>query len=287
MKKILALALGAALSLSLLAACSNSNAGSSPSVEPSEPVTSAPTVQPITIKVGANPAPHAEVLEVVKEILAEQNITLEIVEYTDYIIPNEALESGENDANYFQHITYLNTFNEEHNTHLVSVGEIHYEPFGIYAGKTASLADLADGAQIGIPSDRSNGGRALLLLQEQGLITLADNVGLDPTVLDIQENPHNYKIEELEAAQLPRSLDSLDIAVINGNFAIDAGLKVADALAIEADDSVAAQAYANVLAVTEGNENNEAIQALLAALKSEKVKEFMNETYQGAVVPLF
>lgn len=287
MKKILALALGAALSLSLLAACSNSNAGSSSSVEPSEPVTSAPTVQPITIKVGATPAPHAEVLEVVKEILAEQNITLEIVEYTDYIIPNEALESGENDANYFQHITYLNTFNEEHNTHLVSVGEIHYEPFGIYAGKTASLADLADGAQIGIPNDRSNGGRALLLLQEQGLITLADNVGLDPTVLDIQENPHNYKIEELEAAQLPRSLDSLDIAVINGNFAIDAGLKVADALAIEADDSVAAQAYANVLAVTEGNENNEAIQALLAALKSEKVKEFMNETYQGAVVPLF
>ncbi len=287
MKKILALALGAALSLSLLAACSNSNAGSSSSVEPSEPVTSAPTVQPITIKVGATPAPHAEVLEVVKEILAEQNITLEIVEYTDYIIPNEALESGENDANYFQHITYLNTFNEEHNTHLVSVGKIHYEPFGIYAGKTASLADLADGAQIGIPNDRSNGGRALLLLQEQGLITLADNVGLDPTVLDIQENPHNYKIEELEAAQLPRSLDSLDIAVINGNFAIDAGLKVADALAIEADDSVAAQAYANVLAVTEGNENNEAIQALLAALKSEKVKEFMNETYQGAVVPLF
>jgi len=287
MKKILALALGAALSLSLLAACSNSNAGSSSSVEPSEPVTSAPTVQPITIKVGATPAPHAEVLEVVKEILAEQNITLEIVEYTDYIIPNEALESGENDANYFQHITYLNTFNEEHNTHLVSVGKIHYEPFGIYAGKTASLADLADGAQIGIPNDRSNGGRALLLLQEQGLITLADNVGLDPTVLDIQENPHNYKIEELEAAQLPRSLDSLDIAVINGNFAIDAGLKVADALAIEADDSVAAQAYANVLAVTEGNENNEAVKALVKALQSDEVRAFIESTYDGAVVPLF
>lgn len=287
MKKILALALGAALSLSLLAACSNSNAGSSSSVEPSEPVTSAPTVQPITIKVGATPAPHAEVLEVVKEILAEQNITLEIVEYTDYIIPNEALESGENDANYFQHITYLNTFNEEHNTHLVSVGEIHYEPFGIYAGKTASLADLADGAQIGIPNDRSNGGRALLLLQEQGLITLPEDAGLEPTVLDIVDNPHNFKITEMEAAQLPRSLDSLDVAVVNGNYAIQAGLKVSDALAIESAEGTAGTAYVNVLTVKEGRENETAIQALAEAMKSQQVKDYITETYGGAVVAVF
>lgn len=292
MKKILALALGAALSLSLLSACTNSNAGNSPSADPSAPATSAPVTstpgtEPITIKVGASPAPHAEVLEVVKELLAEQNITLQIMEYTDYIVPNEAVESGENDANYFQHITYLNDFNQEHSTHLVSVGKIHYEPFGIYAGKTASLTDLADGAKIGIPGDPTNGGRALLLLQEQGLITLADGVGLEPTVLDIQDNPHNYTIVEMEAAQLPRALDSLDVAVINGNYAIDAGLKVTDALALEANDSTAADAYANVLVVKEGNENNEAIQALLAALQSEKVKTFMEETYQGAVVPLF
>lgn len=268
-KKILALVLACAASLSLLTACGKKGG------------------EAVTIKVGASPAPHAEILEVAKEILAKENITLEIVEYNDYIVPNEAVESGENDANYFQHITYLNDFNEEHGTHLVSVAAIHYEPFGIYAGKVSSLADLPDGAQIGIPNDPTNGGRALLLLQEQGLITLPADAGLKPTVLDILDNPHNYDIVELEAAQLPRSLDSLDIAVINGNYAIDAGLKVSDALAIESAEGAAAEAYGNVLAVKEGNENSEAVKALVKALQSNEVKQYIEDTYNGAVVAMF
>lgn len=268
-KKVLALALACAACLTLLAGCGD-KAGDT-----------------VTLKVGASPAPHAEILEQVVPILAEQGITLEIVEFTDYIVPNNAVESGEIDANYFQHITYLNNFNAEHGTHLVSVGEIHYEPFGIYAGRVSSLEELPDGAVIGIPNDPTNGGRALLLLQEQGLITLPEDAGLEPTVLDIVDNPHNYQIEELEAAQLPRSLDSLDIAVINGNYAIDAGLDVADALAIESSEGTAGTAYVNVVAVKEGNENNEAILALVEALKSDEIKSWMEETYQGAVVPLF
>lgn len=240
-----------------------------------------------TIKVGATPAPHAEILEVVKEVLAKENIELEIVEFTDYIQPNEAVESGDLDANYFQHITYMNDFNAENGTHLASVAEIHYEPFGIYAGKTASLDALADGATVGIPNDPTNGGRALLLLQEQGLITLPEDAGLTPTVLDIVDNPKNLKIEELEAAQLPRSLDSLDVAVINGNYAIQAGLKVADVLALESSEGTAGTAYVNVLTVKEGNENNENIQALVKALQSDEVKTYINDTYAGAVVPVF
>lgn len=270
MKKFASLILAGALALGLTA-CGGGSADS----------------KTVTVKVGASPAPHAEILAVVQDALAEQGYELEIVEFTDYIVPNEAVESGEIDANYFQHITYMNNFNAEHGTHLISVGAIHYEPFGIYAGKTASLADLADGAQIGIPNDPTNGGRALLLLQEQGLITLPADCGLEPTVLDILDNPHNYKIVEMEAAQLPRSLDSLDVAVINGNYAIQADLSVADALAIESADGTAGVAYANVLTVKEGNEENEAIQALLAALQSDAVKTYMEETYGGAVVPVF
>jgi len=286
MKKIATLLLSGALTVGLLAGCSQPQ--SNPTPTPGTDTTPAPTpAQSITVKVGASPAPHAEILEVAKELLAQQGVDLEIVEFTDYIQPNEAVESGDIDANYFQHITYMNNFNEGQGTHLASVAEIHYEPFGIYAGKTASLADLADGATIGIPNDPTNGGRALLLLQEQGLITLPADAGLEPTVLDIQENPHNYKIEELEAAQLPRSLDSLDVAVINGNYAIQAGLKVADALAIEAADGTAGTAYVNVLTVKEGNENSEGIQALVKALQSDEVKAFIEETYAGAVVPVF
>ena len=235
----------------------------------------------------ASPTPHAEILKVAKEVLAQQGITLEIKEFTDYIQPNLATEEGEVDANYFQHITYLNNFNEENGTHLVSAAEIHYEPFGIYAGTTSSLADLPDGAKIGVPSDPTNEGRALLLLQQEGLITLKDGVGLTATKLDIAENPKNLQIEELEAAQLPRSLDSLDLAVINGNYALQAGLNAADALAVESTDGEAAQAYVNVLAVKEGRENDPAIQALVAALQSDEVKAFMEETWPGAVVPMF
>ena len=285
-KRVLALALACAVSLSLLAGCGNGDSGNSSAPAGSDSGAENSAAENVTIRVGASPAPHAEILEQVVPILAEQGITLEIEEFTDYIVPNNAVESGELDANYFQHITYLNNFNTEHGTHLVSVGEIHYEPFVIYAGRVSSLDELPDGAVIGIPNDPTNGGRALLLLQEQGLITLPEDAGLEPTVLDIVENPHNYQIEELEAAQLPRSLSSLDIAVINGNYAIDAGLDVADALAIEANDGTAATAYANVVAVKEGNEDNEAIQALVAALQSEEIRTWMEEEYQGAVVPL-
>ena len=286
-KRVLALALACAVSLSLLAGCGNGDSGNSSAPAGSDSgAENSAAAENVTIRVGASPAPHAEILEQVVPILAEQGITLEIEEFTDYIVPNNAVESGELDANYFQHITYLNNFNTEHGTHLVSVGEIHYEPFGIYAGRVSSLDELPDGAVIGIPNDPTNGGRALLLLQEQGLITLPEDAGLEPTVLDIVDNPHNYQIEELEAAQLPRSLSSLDIAVINGNYAIDAGLDVADALAIEANDGTAATAYANVVAVKEGNEDNEAILALVAALQSEEIRAWMEEEYQGAVVPL-
>lgn len=240
-----------------------------------------------TVTVGATPAPHAEILEVAKEVLAEEGYTLEIKEFDDYITPNTAVEEGELDANYFQHITYMNQFNEDSGTHLVSVGSIHYEPFGIYAGKTASLDALADGAQISIPNDATNGGRALLLLEQEGLITLKEGAGITATVNDIVDNPKNLEIVELEARLLPDSLKDVDLAVINGNYAIDAGLKIADALAIESAEGEAATAYANVLTVKEGNENDEGIQALLAALESDEVKTFIEETYDGAVVPLF
>ncbi len=240
-----------------------------------------------TIKVGATPAPHAEILEVVEDILAQDGYTLEIVEYDDYVTPNTSLEDGSLDANYFQHITYMNEFNAEHGTHLVSAAGIHYEPFGLYAGKTASLAELADGAQIAVPNDGTNEARALLLLEQEGLIKLKEGVGLSATASDIAENPHNYKIVELEARLLPTTLQDVDVAVINGNYAIDAGLKVSDAIAVEAAGGAAAEAYVNVLAVKEGKEDSAGIQALVKALQSEEVRSFIADTYDGAVVALF
>ena len=292
MKKLTSLLLSGALTVGLLAGCAGGGASSTPAPETTTPAETAPAETAssegaVTLKVGASPTPHAEILAVVKDLLAEEGITLEIVEFTDYIQPNLAVEEGEIDANYFQHITYMNNFNAENGTHLASVAEIHYEPFGLYAGTTASLDELQDGATIGVPNDPTNGGRALLLLQEQGLITLKEDVGLEPTVLDIAENPHNYQIEELEAAQLPRSLDSLDLAVINGNYAIQAGLNVADALAIESAEGTAGTAYVNVLAVAEDRVDDPAIQALADALKSAEVKAFIDETYGGAVVAVF
>lgn len=240
------------------------------------------------LTVGATPAPHAEILEVCKDILAEQGIELEIVIFNDYVIPNTSVESEQIDANYFQHILYLNDFNEQNDTHLVIVEKVHYEPFGIYAGKTASLDALEDGAKIAVPNDASNEARALLLLEQEGLIKLTEGVGLNATKLDIIENPLNLDIIEIEAAQLPRSLGSVDCAVINGNYAIDAGLKVSDALAVEDGESEAIQEnYANVLVAKEGNETGEALLALAEALKSDAVRSFIEETYEGAVVPLF
>ena len=209
------------------------------------------------------------------------------MEYVDYIQPNLALESGDLDANYFQHLPYLESFNEENGTDLVSAGAIHYEPFGIYAGKTSSLDDLADGAVVAVPNDTSNEARALLLLEAQGLIRLKDGAGLTATKNDIVENPKNLELYEVEAAQIPRVIEDVDIAVINGNYAIEAGFKVTDALAVEDSASIAATTYGNVVAVRSGDEDDPKIRALIEALTSDEVKKFMEETYEGAVVPLF
>ena len=288
MKKTFSLLLAAALSLSLLAGCGSKGAAQSSAASTSTGGASASTsLEGTTLKVGATPAPHAEILEVVKDILADQGITLEIVSFNDYIQPNTAVESGDLDANYFQHITYMNDFNQANGTHLVDAADVHYEPFGLYAGKTTSLDALADGAQVAVPNDATNEARALLLLQQEGLITLKEGAGLTATKADIAENPKNLDIVELEAAQVPSRLGDVDLAVINGNYALGAGLKVADALAIESADGEAAKAYVNVLAVKEGRENAPAIQALAAALTSDTVKTYIEDTYQGAVVPVF
>ena len=288
-RRLIVLALAPCLVLGLAACGGNNTAnnGTANNNTAGNTADSGDTADSKVITVGATPAPHAEILEVAKEVLAEEGYTLDIVEFDDYIMPNDAVEEGELDANYFQHITYMNQFNADNGYHLVSVGSIHYEPFGIYAGKTASLEELADGAQVAIPNDATNGGRALLLLEQEGLITLKEGAGITATVNDIVDNPKNLEIVELEARLLPDSLKDVDLAVINGNYAIDAGLKIADALAIESAEGEAATAYANVLTVKEGNEESEGVQALLAALESDEVKAFIEETYDGAVVPLF
>ena len=240
------------------------------------------------IKVGASPVPHAEILEVAKDVLAEEGITLEIVTFQDYVLPNEAVTSGEVDANYFQHLPYLEHYNSENGTDLVSVEKIHYEPYGIYAGKTKSIEELADGAKIAVPNDSTNEERALLLLEQEGLIKLKEGAGIGAKKLDIVENPKNLDIVELEAAMIPRSLEDVDLAVINGNYAISAGLSVkTDALAIESVDSVGADTFANIVCVAKGNEDSPKVKALIKALKSDKVKEFIEEKYDGAVVPVF
>lgn len=243
-----------------------------------------------SIKVGASVTPHAEILREAAKILEKDGITLEVIEYNDYVQPNTAVEDGSLDANYFQHIPYLNTFNAENGTHIVSVGAIHYEPFGIYAGKVSSLSDIADGTKIGVPNDGSNETRALLLLQQEGVITLKEGIDAssNATILDIAENPKNVEIIEMEAAQIAKALADLDLGVINGNYAIQAGLNAGtDALAIEDASGTGAQTYANVLCVKEGNENDANVQALVKALTSEEIRTFINDTYQGAVVPIF
>jgi D-methionine transport system substrate-binding protein len=239
------------------------------------------------IIIGASTTPHAEILEQVKPILAEKGYELEIKEYVDYVQPNLALDSGDLDANYFQHQPYLDSFNAERKTDLVSVGKIHYEPFGVYSDKIESLDALTDGAQVAVPNDASNEARALLLLEAQGLITLTEGIGLDATKNDIKDNPKNLKITEIEAAQLARSLQDVDIAVINGNVAIEAGLNVGtDAIAVEDKESIAADTYGNIIAVKKGNEDKESIKALIEVLKSDEIKQYITDTYEGAVVPL-
>ena len=241
-----------------------------------------------TIRVGASVTPHAEILEVAKELLAEEGYTLEITEFNDFVLPNTSVEDEELDANYFQHRNYLADFNEENGTHLVEVVPVHYEPFGLYAGKTAAVADLVEGATIAVPNDGTNEARALMLLEAQGLIKLNEEAGFTATKLDIVENPLNLDIQELDAAQLVRALEDVDMAVINGNYAIQGGLNAGkDALAVEDKDSEAIQTYANVLVVKEGNEKDEGILALAKALQSEEVKAFIEENYEGAVIAMF
>ncbi len=276
MKKFISILTLVVLTLTLIAGCGAAE----------EPSNGEPELTPILV--GATPAPHAEILEVVKPLLLEQGYDLQIVDFVDYVQPNLSVDSGDIDANYFQHQPYLDDFNAEQGTELVSIAAVHYEPFGIYPGKTTSLDALPDGAKIAVPNDTTNEARALLLLEAQGLIGLEENLGLTATKQDIISNPKNYDIVELEAAQIPRSLPDVDIAVINGNYALEAQLSVkSDALATEDASSVAAQTYANILVVRAGDEEREDLQALAAALLSPEVKAFIENTYDGAVVPMF
>lgn len=241
-----------------------------------------------TITVAASPVPHADILAEAGKILEKAGITLKVTEFTDYVQPNNVVDAGELDANYFQHQPYLDDFNEQNGTHLVSVAAIHYEPLGIYPGKTKTLDALPDGAQIAVPNDTTNEARALQLLVDQGLIKIKDGAGLTATKNDITDNPKNLEIVEMEAAQLPRTLQDVDLAVINGNYATEAGFSSAnDALAAESADSDAAKTYANVIAVKEGNEATDKTKALVAAVKSQAVKDYITSTYGGAVVAIF
>ena len=272
MKKFFAILLTGVLTLGL-AACGGS-----------EPAADEAADGAVTLKIGATPTPHAEILTAAQEELAALGVTLEIVEFTDYVQPNLATDSGELDANFFQHTPYLDQFNVDQGTELVSIGTVHYEPMGIFAGTAKSLDEITEGAKIGIPNDGTNGGRALLLLEANGLIKLNPEAGISATKLDIIENPLNLEIIDMEAAQLPLSLGDLSVAVINGNFAMQHDLNVADALAIEAADSLAAETYGNIVAVKAGNEEAPGMAELMQVLQGEAVAEFIANTYGGAVV---
>ena len=238
------------------------------------------------IKIAASTTPHAEILEKVKPILEKEGYDLQITEFEDYVQPNEVVESGEYDANYIQHQPYLDSFNKEKGTHLVSVGKIHYEPFGIYPGTKKSLDEIADGDSIAIPNDTTNEARALLLLQDNGIIKLKDGAGLTATINDIKENPHKIKFNELEAAQIARVAGETAFVVLNGNYALEAGYSVKkDSLAYESNDSEAAKTYVNIIAVKEGNDDDKGIKALVEALHSDEVKDIINDKYDGAVIP--
>ena len=240
------------------------------------------------ITVGATPTPHAEILNgPVKELLEAQGYTLEVKEFTDYVLPNTALEEGELDANYFQHVPYLESFNEENGTHLTDVTAVHYEPFALFSNKIDNITELSDGATVAVPNDTTNEARALLLLEQEGLIKLKDDAGVTATPQDVVENPKNLQFQEIEAANLPNVLPDVDLAAINGNYAIPAGLSLSDALATESADSLGATTYANVLVVREGEQNEPKIIALADALTSPETYKFIEETYDGAVVPTF
>lgn len=265
MKKLLLISLVAILALTF-AACSQDSSDDN------------------VIRIGVSPEPHGKIVELIKDNLEEEGISLEIITFTDYVTPNTALEDGDLDANFFQHEPYLNNFNEENGTNLVSIGGVHVEPMGLYSSKYDSIDQLEDGAEIAIPNDGTNGGRALLLLQEAGIIKLDEKAGILATENDIIENPKNLTFRPLEAAQLPRVLDEVDGAIINGNYALEAGLvPTKDAILLEGKESP----YANIVAVRAGEENEEKFKKLMEALQSNEVKQFIEENYEGGVVPAF
>ena len=273
-KKILALALAGVLVVGALTGCGSSKSESSDKKTDDKKIT-----------VAASATPHAEILEEAKTLLKDKGYELEVKVFDDYVQPNNVVESGEFDANYFQHVPYLEQFNEEKGTHLVVAGKIHYEPFGIYPGTKKDLKDIAKGDKIAVPNDTTNEARALLLLQDNGIIKLKDGAGIKAPVNDIEENPNNSEIVELEAAQVPRVVNEVAYVVLNGNYALEANYTVKkDALAYEKSDSEAAKTYVNVIAVKEGNENSEKIKALVDVLKSDSIKKFINEKYDGAVI---
>ena len=273
-KKILALALAGVLVVGALTGCGSSKSESSEKKTDDKKIT-----------VAASATPHAEILEEAKTLLKDKGYELEVKVFDDYVQPNNIVESGEFDANYFQHVPYLEQFNEEKGTHLVVAGKIHYEPFGIYPGTKKDLKDIAKGDKIAVPNDTTNEARALLLLQDNGIIKLKDGAGIKATVNDIEENPNNIEIVELEAAQVPRVVNEVAYVVLNGNYALEANYTVKkDALAYEKSDSEAAKTYVNVIAVKEGNENSKKIKALVDVLKSDSIKKFINEKYDGAVI---
>ena len=275
LKKALALALTGAVIIGAFAGCGAKKDSSSDTKKE----------ETKKIVIGASPSPHADILKVAKKELKKEGYELEIKEYSDYVQPNTALESGDLDANYFLHKPYLDDFNKKKKTHLVSAGMIHYEPFGIYPGTKKDLKDIAKGDKIAVPNDTTNEARALLLLQDNGIIKLKEGAGIKATVNDIEENPNNIEIVELEAAQVPRVVNEVAYVVLNGNYALEANYTVKkDALAYEKSDSEAAKTYVNVIAVKEGNENSKKIKALVDVLKSDSIKKFINEKYDGAVI---
>lgn len=285
-KKILLIGLVVIFALGTVVGCQNKEQSNEPSGEV-ENKDSAEVEIKGTIKVAASPTPHAEILEQVREDLLAKGYELEITEFTDYVQPNLVVDSGDMDANFFQHKPYLDDFNAEQGTKLVSVASIHYEPLAIYPGKSTDIANVPNGASIAVPNDTTNEARALLLLESNGLIKMKEGAGLTATKNDIVENPKNIEIVELEAAQVSRVIGEVDFVVLNGNYALNAGFNVAtDSVAKEEQDSEAAQTYANIICVKEGDEEREDIKALVEALKSEKVKQFIADTYEGAVIAI-
>lgn len=277
-KKIIALAAAAALTLSL-AACSGNNSSSTADNSSSD-------ASSTVIRVGASPSPHAEILEFAKDQLAAKGYELDIVEFTDYVMPNVALYEGDLDANFFQHTPYLDNYNEQNSTDLVSACKVHFEPMGLYSEILTSVSDVAKGSKVGVPNDPTNEARALNLLEAQGLISLREGAGLNATPLDIDENPLNLEFVELEAAQLPRNLSEFAIAAINGNYAIEAGI-LDKVIVNEAADSESAQEYANILAVRNGELETDKTKALVEALTSDETREFINTQYEDQFIPVF